>query len=613
MRGIRVSSLAATITLMFVGSAFAQTPPAEPGDTETATEESAGEPVEGSAEPASAPEEEGKKPPRRRIRIPMMLRHGAARKRQAAADGQSRALAPSHGAPPAPPAAAAPASPDPASNAAAPAPRTYEFGDPNVGLDGYPLAGYHGGKFYVRNRTDYFRLYVGSRLHIDSHNYFGPGVKHTDLKSTMLLRRARLELAGELMGHWQWEVQIEAGSTAFDNASGTEQNSAAPAGADPTAATATYAPVQTAKFRARPIQAYVNYWASDLFNLQVGQFNLPFTMDNYTGTNTITFMERSIPTRTWGVPATKDMGAMLWGHLDKRALYWSWAVVQGEGENRPNADNRALTAMRVYTRPLVHGKGPLELLQVGASFKYGMHDKNHVAYDYPSMSTQSGYRFWTPSYKDSVGTGRRVHIIPSGAELGIAGELRVPFDRFDLRSELVYLKNNTREGVDGFQSDYTERFGTMKGYAYYVQLSYWLFGQPFLTGSPGDRKPPRLKLKKPDPGVPPHGVEVALKWEQLRANYESASRSGEPDANNVDGDVKVDVASAGVNYWATRHMRVTVNYVLNMFPDSAPTSKATSAQRALAPGNRLASGIDDDARDSAHTLHEVTARVAVAF
>lgn len=514
---------------------------------------------------------------------------------------EPRALAPSHG------------TSSPASESEAPTQPSYEFGDPNVGLDGMPLSGYHSGKFYLRNRSDYFRLYLGGRLHIDSLNYFGTGVEHTDLKSTILLRRARVEIGGELMGHWQWEIQVETGPTGFSNSSGTEQSSAAPAGTDPTATTATYAPVQTPQYKTEPIHAYVNYRASNLFNFQFGQFNLPFTAENRTSTNQITFMERAMPSRAWGVPGVKDIGAEVWGHLDDRLVYWSWAVVQGDGQNRPNADNRAATAMRVYTRPLARGKSPLQKLQVGASFRYGMHDKNHVAYDYPSMSTQSGYRFWTPTYTDSVGAGRRVHIIPSGAQLGIAGELRVPYDRFDLRSELVYLKNNTREGVDGFQNRYTERFGTMKGYAYHVTLAYWLLGKPGLTGDPGDRQPPIVKLDKPDPGVPPHAVEVAVRWEQLNANYESASRSGVADEKNVDGDIKVDALSFGANYWASRHLRVSLNYVLNMFPDSAPTSEATEEQRAMAPGNRIRKGLDDDARSSAHSLHEVAARVAVAF
>jgi hypothetical protein len=296
------------------------------------------------------------------------------------------------------------------------------------------------------------------------------------LKSTVLLRRARIELGGELMRDWQWELQTEFGSTAFSNANGATQTAAASVGVAPTAQTARYAAVQGAQYSARPISAYVNYRASPLLNVQVGQFNVPFTMENRTSTNQITFMDRAFAARSWGAPTIRDMGVMLWGATTNNTFYYSGGLFQGEGENRPNADNRGLIATRVYTRPLANSEGPLSGLQVGGSFKVGMHDRDYVAYDHPAMTTQGGYRFWSSTYTDGVGAGRLVHIIPSGAQLGVAGEVRVPVDRFDLRGELVYLKNNTREGVDGYQLTNTERFGTLKGYAYYVSLSYWVWG-----------------------------------------------------------------------------------------------------------------------------------------
>ncbi len=547
------------------------------------------------------------------MRIPKIFRKVRRDARQPPKQNQQkRALAPSHGTPVPPPPPNEQEhkdnTKDPPSTAT-----SYQIGNANTGVDGYPLAGYHAGKFFIRNRTDYFRLYLGGRIQLDFLNYFGPGVRHTKRKSTLSVRRARIELAGEMMGRWQWALQVEAAPTAFNNASGKEQISAGPAGSDPNADTPSYAPIQTAAYRTRPVLAYVNYRATDMLNVQVGQFNLPFTMENRTSTNHITFMERALPTRAWGAPTVKDIGVRLWGHFKNRSLNWSWAVVQGDGMNKPNADNRATTAMRVYTRPLVASDSFLKQLQMGASLKYGMHNKNDVAYDYPSMSTQSGYRFWKPFYTDSVGTGRHIHIIPSGAQVGVAGELRVPYDRFDLRGELVYLNNNTREGVDGFQRDYTERFGKLKGYAYYVALSYWLLGQPGLTGHPGDSGPARIKLNQPNLGVPSHAVELALKWEQLSANYEGAARRGIPDDKGADGDIRLNVLSLGANYWASKHLRVSANYILNYFPDSAPASEATSSQRAMAPGNQIGKGIDNNTRQSAHTLHELAARVAVAF
>jgi hypothetical protein len=58
-----------------------------------------------------------------------------------------------------------------------------------------------------------------------------------------------------------------------------------------------------------------------------------------------------------------------------------------------------------------------------------------------------------------------------------------------------------------------------------------------------------------------------------------------------------------------------------MFPGSAPASVTkstnggawTSSERAQAPGNTLAQGVNDDARDNAHILHEIIFRFAVAL
>ena len=76
----------------------------------------------------------------------------------------------------------------------------------------------------------------------------------------------------------------------------------------------------------------------------------------------------------------------------------------------------------------------------------------------------------------------------------------------------------------------------------------------------------------------------------------------------------------GINYWATKHLRFGLNYDLNIFPDSAPVSPTAPGgptqgpqQRAVAPAQLLAKGSDDGARDSGHTLNELSVRVGVQF
>jgi phosphate-selective porin len=495
-----------------------------------------------------------------------------------------------------------------------------EMPTPLAARDGKPLAGYHAGTFYLRDRFDNFRLYVGGNLHLDSLNYFGSGVSDTSLKSTVQVRRMRLTLGGEILGTWQFLVQPEWGSTTFDNVDGRNERSAADAGKSPDRSSAVYSPVQAGVLRASMADAYINYGPMQLFNLQVGQFQVPFTMDNRTSSNSTTFLETSLASRALGAPLARDLGIMAWGALNKNLFYYSAGVFLGEGPNRPNADNRADFVMRYYARPFARAAGAIKEAQIGFSFKYGMRDKNRVAYDYPAMTTQGGYAFWRPNYTDSVvdpsssnTKGRFIHVIPSGAQTGLAAELRVPFNRFDLRSEFVYVHNNTREGVDGFQVAHSERLGTIKGWSYYVQLGYWIWGKPFLTGAPGEARPPRLDLNRPDPGVSPQAVELAVKWEQLRVSYDGASRDGAVDKKSIDGDIRVDAFTVGANYWATRHLRVSLDYIYYSFPSSTAGSSGTggAGQRALAPGNQQS--VNADARVNAHALHELSARVGFAF
>ncbi len=501
--------------------------------------------------------------------------------------------------------------------------RRGELGDVALARDGKPLAGYHGGTFYLRNRQDNVRLYVGGNLHLDARSYFGPGVTDlygdSALTGTAGIRRGRVQLAGELFHRWQFLVQPEWGPTAFDNASGRAEVSAGRSGQDPDRSTAQFAAVQAGSLKGTLADAYVNYGPHPLFNMQVGQFQVPFTMENRTSSNTTTFMENAVMARALGAPLVREIGLMFWGAPKKNQFYYSAGFFLGEGPNRPNADNKGDFAARVYARPFTRSIRALSMAQIGASVRYGMRDKDRVAYDLNDMRTQGGFAFWRPTYTDSVvdplsanKAGRLLHVIPSGSQAAVAAELRVPWDRFELRSEFVYADYHTREAVDGYQLTNTERFGKLTGFSYYVQFSWWPIGKPFVNGVPGEARPPSLDLKKHEPAVLPRGVELVAKWEQLRLNYEGASRAGELDeTSNLDGKIRFDAFSLGANYWATRHMRFTINYVLNRMPDSSPTGD--SDQRARAPGNLIAKGIDDDTRSTAHTLHELSARLGVAF
>lgn len=491
--------------------------------------------------------------------------------------------------------------------------------DSALGDDGHPLAGWHNGLFYLRDAHDNFVLFPQGRAQVDTYSYFGPGVGDTTLKPTMFLRRVRPEVTGEIAHKWSFMIAGDFAPTALDNPKAANETSVASATSGNPATTTRYASPQTSSVKATATDVFLVYKAHDLLNIQGGQYDLPFSMENRTSDKYFEFIERPLAVRAVGVPLNKDMGVMAWGWGDKRLFYYSLGVFNGAGQSRLSTDGRPELAGRAFARPLVASRqDALKNLQVGASVRAGSHDQKYTFYDYPQLTTQGNWAFWVPTYN---GAGGLTHVIPAGDQLSIAGELRVPIEKFDLQGEFVYIRNETREAIDGFQATNTERLGTIKGSSYYVQVGYWPLGNRDINGMPGDENLPKIDWSKPDTNPPARALQLLAKWEQVILSYSSASRGGKADSKGIDGDIHVNALSLGANYWATKHVRLSVNYIANMFPDSEPLSQtkstggptSNSSQRALAPGNTLGQGVNDDARDNAHVLHELIFRFAVAL
>jgi phosphate-selective porin len=485
------------------------------------------------------------------------------------------------------------------------------------------LAGWHQGLFFLRDPNDNFRLYLQGRLNVDGYAPFGPGVSNlgpgNGLQPTFFLRRARTEISGEILKLFQFKVEGEWGQSTADNANGQAASVACTVDAmGMRTCTERSAPIGTATQRPATQDAFINYRADEVFNVQVGQFKVPFSYENRSSENFSPFMESSLPTRALSAPLVRDIGVMLWGEVGTGLFFYSAGVFNGDGPNRPNADRRFDVMGRAFVRPLSGGNGPLKGLHVGASGRWGRRDASLVGYDLSNMTTQGGFAFWRPTYTDSA--GQLTHIMPSGAQRAIAAELFLPISMFDVTSEVVFVSNKSREAADGFQLRGTERRGLVKGLGYYVQLGAWVYGDRAVVGKRGYGTPTQLKLDKPDPAAPPHAVEVLVRFEQLRVNYDGSTRGGADDAMTPSGDIKVNAGGVGVNYWFTKHIRLSANGLVYSFPDSAPSSPSTmggpvqtSRQRAIAPAQTLAKGVDDSARDTGSVLYEAMVRFGFAL
>lgn len=456
-----------------------------------------------------------------------------------------------------------------------------------MGPEGFPLAGYHGGHFFMRDDSDHFRLFPGLLLQVDTRTTLGRGVHDVGgeagdaLRSRMTMRRARLDLGGEVLNHWSFFLS---GDFAGD--------------------------------KPRLEHGFIDVRLARWLHLSMGQQQVPFTMENRTDEAHYAWLERPLAVR-FAQPSNKDLGLMASGRTRQGVFAYEAGFFGGDanrerGAVRENADERVDAVGRVYVRPLAATGSIARHIQIGASARYGMRAKDDVHYPLAPITTDGGYTLFATSYRGPG--GRTINILPSGRDTGFAGEVRVPVSRLDFRFEFVSLRRNTREAVSGLEQTTTERFGHMSGTAFYAQLGVFLMGRPGLRQDPGRFTPPHVAFPKGHPRLPPRGLELVVRGEALRATYTAGDRASQPFDASPDVRVAADVLGAGVNYYASHHASMSLGYSYVMVPSSYTGNNA-----ALAPGNlgcpntRTDVGPNTACHTGAHSLHEVALRGQVAF
>lgn len=440
-----------------------------------------------------------------------------------------------------------------------------------------PIA-YHDGRLMLHEGP--LTLMPSGLLHFDTYSFFGPGVKDyqradgTGLKTNLEGRRIRLELGGRVFEKWYFLIGVQAGG---------------PGGVNPTVT---------------PLNNFVGYEASPMLRFQLGQFRVPFTVDNVSAIRWNDFMERSLTASVVGAPLVRDLGAMVWGGTSRSALWYALGYFGGEGGNRPSTDNRGDVVGRLMFRPLWKREDALGQLHVGVSGRYGRRDPHYTRYAVPAMSTPGGYVFWSPTYTSDDGV---VQVQPSGDQSAVSADLFVPIRRLDLRVEGVYTHDGRRE-VFAATPRNIERAGTLSGYGYYVQATWWAWGEPRIAGVPGHYGPPPETRS-----ARARALSLAARWEQIRLDYDSIDRSSRDDGSLVPGvrrggidarttKLRVDAVQVAATYWATQHVKVMAQWSMYRFPGEPGENQAT------APGTQPNAGIAD-----ASVLHEVSARVQLSL
>lgn len=225
----------------------------------------------------------------------------------------------------------------------------------------------------------------------------------------------------------------------------------------------------------------------------------------------------------------------------------------------------------------------------------------------PGMSTPGGYVDWSPV--STAADKTEVHILPSGDQGVVVGELYVPLERFDLKSEVMYAYEERREAASTARST-TLRKGALEGWGGYAQLSYWPLGTPRVNGNPAGRYF-GLRAPKDRGAEAPYGLQLVARAETLHLKYSGNSVTPElPNAgpSSLTNNIRVDAIQLGANYWATKHIRLTTEYSFYSFPGTPASAGAGATNQAAAPGAR-----GTPADPTANHLHEVSFRVGLAL
>lgn len=483
---------------------------------------------------------------------------------------------------PAPALALAPAPAGPARPHPAP-PTTANLADP-------PLAGDKDGLLYLRDPSDRLRLYPRAELALDGHGFRGDNADTlsasdagVDLGPRFFVRHARFELGGEVFKRLAFGASFDlVANPALDGAQADGRQT-----------------------RVALVDAWGSVEAGRGLSLRMGVFQAPFSLENTTRTNDLALMEKNLATR-FVVPGQKVLGAAISSASNRNVLRVDVGVFGAESLD-PGRFERSFDGIgRVSFHPVT--SGVLREFQLGLSARAGARNLRDSRGDLGAITSGQGFAFWRPTRVSA--DGRTLHVMPSTGQQALGVELRLPiFSNVFVRSELSWVRRNTRESFGGDENALSERRGTLDGFAWYAEASVWplqLFG--IIEGEMpifGDY-PRSEHLEVATLSVPPnrYGLEVAFLIAEVNARYRSALRGGVEPTPALGEDIEVRQYTLAINYWHTRRFKLSLNLSSYHAKGSGSTKNLAVVPANLGPA---------DERSNGHSLGEIGARTTLGF
>ncbi|MDB4981161.1 MAG: hypothetical protein JWM82_1913 [Myxococcales bacterium] len=400
-----------------------------------------------------------------------------------------------------------------------------------------PVAGVAGERVFLRSPGNEIVLLPSLRLEVG-----GAFFARSQPPSGFTLRRARVELAGWMGPQFYFDL-------AGDFATGAEP--LAPNGTAPTDAYAAFAP------------------AGDLFIVQAGRFDVPFSFENRTLEGYAPFLERSLVGRAIGAPFRKDVGVMVQGTDDARLVHYSAGLFNGDGPGFRNADDQIDVIGRVVVAPLARSSfDSLRAVSIGGSAWYG---QRAGAQPFVTQATPGGFVVFEPAWTSNMPLALR----QNGPLLAVGGEVNVPIGNlFGVRGELFFKKQDLTEDSVGTMGASVMTLGRAKLQALggYAEAYVWLLGDDRMLPRPGFELP--VRLGRVVEATPQQGVTLALRGEALKEDLTSTQTVlGDPNLATT----RVLAGSGAVTYWYGRRVRASFIYGLTALKGTSENVKDSVA------------------------------------
>ena len=368
--------------------------------------------------------------------------------------------------------------------------------------------------FSYRSNDTNFVLRIRGLLQADSRFYIDDGGNNRN--DTFLLRRARPIIEATLWESIDLTLVPEFGGGS-NNADGNPSSSAS------------------------ILDAYANFRYSPELQLRVGKFKSPVGLEQLQSDSNAYFMERGLPS---SLTPNRDVGLMLHGEVFGGMVNYAAAVLNGVGDNRnsPNLDidDEKDVAARLFFHPFQ--KTDFEALQglgIGAGGSYGNHDGVQGVNNY---STEGGQTFFSynPSNAAVRSDGTAWRFTPQAyyyfRSLGFIGE-------YVVSSQEVRAVPTAAGGVAD-SADLQHR-------AWQIVGGYVLTGEDASFRGVNPKKP--FSLTSNQWGA----WEVIARYSHLDIDDQAFPTFANPGTSATEADA----FGVGLNWYANRNVRTSLNYI----------------------------------------------------